>query len=221
MTYEFSADQIKGIPLVISAPRMATYIAASGDVSQALRLYHWNAQLSSAFLFPLHIFEISVRNAVADAIERYYGQDWMHSTAFEKSLPDPQMPNFSPRRELVALRKRHQSAGKLVADMKFAFWVSMFTARHRGRLWEPRFAALFPNCTAADAEAGRVVVHQATDHVRILRNRIAHHEPIFMRDLHADLMTVLEVIGWRCQHTQEWVRRTQVVDALMDVRPTP
>ena len=33
-----------------------------------LKLYEWNAQLSSVMFFPLHIYEVVLRNAVSEAI---------------------------------------------------------------------------------------------------------------------------------------------------------
>lgn len=224
MPSHFSAAEIAALPGILSAPRFGTYIRAhghTGTAEDALRLYSWNAQVSSAFLFPLHIFEVCVRNACAEAIESYYGPQWPNAESFVRSLPNPPHPAFSPRREFLSTRARHATAGKLIADMKFAFWVSMFTSRHRDRLWAPSFKAKFPNHTAPSWETGRQHVHQTIDQVRTLRNRIAHHEPVFSRSLKNEYDMVIEVISWRCSHTAAWVERTQGVVALLARKPFP
>jgi len=44
-------------------------VVAVGDVGPAaLALYEWNAQISGAFMAPLHICEVVIRNAVSDAL---------------------------------------------------------------------------------------------------------------------------------------------------------
>jgi hypothetical protein len=37
--------------------------------------------------------------------------------------------------------------------------------------------------------------------LRDLRNRIAHHAPVFNRNLTADYQKILKVIGWMCADT--------------------
>lgn len=51
---------------------MSTYekaVKSSGlDDPAALALYVWNAEVSGAFMAPLHICEVVIRNAVSDAL---------------------------------------------------------------------------------------------------------------------------------------------------------
>jgi len=193
------------------------------DVLAALKLYHWNAQIASAFLVPLHIFEICVRNAAANAVESYYNATWPWAAAFEISLPDPHYPNFSPKRELISVRDRHvatMATGKVIADVKFAFWVSMYTRRHEGRLWTRYIRREFPNApTALSISEIRQKIYAATDQIRVLRNRIAHHEPIFPRDLAGDYDVIKEVVGFKCQDTLAWMMRTEEISYMLATKP--
>jgi addiction module HigA family antidote len=60
---------------------------------------------------------------------------------------------------------RHATTGKIIADVRFAFWVSMFTARHDGRLWNRSLRAEFPNLPAAMPIAtARSRIHDVTVH---------------------------------------------------------
>jgi hypothetical protein len=186
----------------------------------ALTLYHWNAQVAASFLFPLHIFEICVRNAVANAAETAYNPRWPWAPAFHLSLPDPPYPNFSPRREIRRSSTQHNTTGTVIADTKFAFWVSMFTSRHHGRLWQPHLAREFPHIAAGTpAHAVRKRIYEVADQVRGLRNRIAHHEPIFARDLVTDYTAMLEIVGLRCVATAAWMNRSQTVFNLLTLKP--
>jgi hypothetical protein len=60
---------------------------------------------------------------------------------------------------------------------------------------------------------------QALKKVRLLRNRVAHHEPVLTRDLRADLMNIYWLVGARCPVTLDWLAANQQVTALLETRP--
>jgi transposase-like protein len=122
-------------------------------------------------------------------------------------------------RYLAEFDFRYNHRANLGFTLKFAFWVSLFTSRHDGRLWAPNLAIEFPNAPAVSVSTNRAKINQAADQVRELRNRIAHHEPIFRRDLMADYAALLEVIGYKCALTAAWVNRSQSVSNLLTLRP--
>ena len=66
------------------------------------------------------------------------------------------------------------------------------------------------------AGMNRKQAHAALDQLRILRNRIAHHEPIFNRDLADDYRQILEVTGWISPTTSEWLAWHSRVQAILD-----
>jgi len=79
----FTPAELHELPNVISGPRFATYLQATGnDRSRALALYEWNLDLSAAFIVPLQICEVAVRNGVAEAIEKVHGTTWPWSNGF-------------------------------------------------------------------------------------------------------------------------------------------
>ena len=51
-------------------------------------------------------------------------------------------------------------------------------------------------------------IHRRLDDIRLLRNRVAHHEYILNRDLGDDYVKLLEVVGWICPETRQWLRET-------------
>jgi hypothetical protein len=221
----FSDAEVAAISTVISQPRLSRYLATTGgDPRRALALYRWNAQISAALMFPLQMCEVSTRNGIVGAIERVYGSNWHVSAAFERSLPNPVRhgpgpSGFSPQRELQQARKGMQTAGKVVAEIKPAFWVAMLTARHDGRLWTPWLKAEFSDFTEPAPEKCRNMLHKEFEEVRKLRNRVAHHEPVFSRDLAADYERLKRIVGWRSQLTADWMHREQGVTALLATRP--
>ncbi|MFT4276256.1 MAG: hypothetical protein QM576_07860 [Rhodopseudomonas sp.] len=173
MAENFSVDEQVAIPAVLSTPRFLTFLSATNNnVLKALQLYHWNSQISAAFLYPLHVFEICLRNAVANAAESaYLTPDWPWSAAFEQSLPTAR--RFSPRQELIDTRdwqpRPRQTTGKVIAELKFAFWVSMYTGRHDGRLWDNYLRREYPNLPQGmTVAAAREKIHRSADKIRDL-----------------------------------------------------
>lgn len=107
---------LKAVRDSISVARIGTYEAATGasgdDDSRALALYAWNAQVSAALLAPLHICEVVIRNAVADALEAVYGPRWPWETTFVLSLPNPSGSYYNSRRDLKSVAAKTTLDGK-------------------------------------------------------------------------------------------------------------
>lgn len=202
----------------LSAPRIETYVSAmGGNAAKGLELYGWNARMSAAFMLPAHFAEISTRNAAADVLERVYGPDWPWSSTFEASLPDS--GRYSPRRDLRATRSRNLTTGKVIAELKFVFWQKLFTSRNDVRLWKPHIASAFPHAPQIPAGDLRERIYEHLESLRWLRNRIAHHEPIFTRDHSEDLARTVNLIGLRNQPIAQWVSTMEEVSSIGAERP--
>ena len=55
--------------------------------------------------------------------------------------------------------------------------------------------------------------------LRTVRNRIAHHEPIFGRNLMGDFQKIHELIAFRCPTRMAWMLSHQQAQALITARP--
>jgi hypothetical protein len=216
----FSPQETAALAHVISAPRFATYLRATGsDEQRALALYHWNVQISAAFMVPLHFCEVAVRNAVAESLESVHGPRWPWSPGFHRSLPDPPH-RYSPHKELVAVAANQPTTGKVVAELRFFFWQKMFTVRHDGRIWDRHLSRAFPALPDRLTTAHmRQTIHDEMDKIRDLRNRVAHHEPIFLRSLADEYGRIRQVIHWRCPVAAAWVDRVQTITGLIATKP--
>ncbi|WP_156489179.1 hypothetical protein [Corynebacterium stationis] len=204
---------------VLSGPRFNTYFeACDGDPLRAGQLYSWNASLSAALLVPAHFAEVSTRNAAANILEATYGSRWPWSDSFANSLPSP-AKYYSPKRDLQVVRKQCSTTGKVIAELKLAFWSSLFTSRHDERLWKKGIATAFPHSPYGDEKELRHEVRNKIENIRLLRNRIAHHEPVFTRNLRKDLQGMKELIEFRSPEAKAWVESLEEVSLLLDRRP--
>jgi len=166
---------------ILSQPRLARYVkACAGNTRQAMTLYRLNLKLSQELFTLVGCFEVAYRNA----IDRHYsvrsGTDWLRDAArpggmFNNGLcgKTPYIISEAEKKLLV------YSHSKLIAEIDFGFWRYMF-ARHQFRSGGQSLLAVFP----AKPKSNPVIHYNnhffftQLEKVNILRNRLAHHEPV-------------------------------------------
>lgn len=174
--------------------------------------------MSGALLSPLHMCEVVIRNAVSDALTAEYGANWPWNPAFIGSLPSK--GKFNMRAHLVAKRDGKATTGKVIAELSFVFWKKMFTGRFDAQIWNKHLAVVMPNLNAAwSTQIARGKIHLDLNTIRGLRNRIAHHEPIFNRNLATEFSLMAELIGLRCQVTAAWMVQHQQATPFFATKP--
>ncbi len=183
----------------LTRDRLTKYLEAEGDdLNKALALYEYNTMLSEAFYAPLQCIEVCLRNALNGRMTETYGQDWFNNgnaplnaeargmieDAYDKlrHVPPPVAP------------------GRVVAELKFAFWVSLLGPPYDGSLWRQ---TLYKGFLAGGGKS-RSVVHGRFNALRRFRNRVAHHEPIFHRPVERLHGEIVEAVGWMCRDTERW-----------------
>jgi hypothetical protein len=215
----YSPGVINALERALSPERLSTYLAAAGnDPAGALRLYVWNTRISAALYGPLQALEIIIRNAFHRELSAVYGPAWYDNPR----LPLTPMAHarVAEAKETVRRTGRPPDPGRIIAELSFGFWERLLTHGPPGRfnyemtLWRPALHRAFPN-----SRRRRVDTHRPLPGLRDLRNRIAHHEPIFSRDLATDHQTILDVIGWICTDTRAWVVHHSEVPAVLAERP--
>jgi hypothetical protein len=213
----------QAIKSALSPARVGTYELAttvSPPLDGALALYAWNAQVSAAMMAPLHVCEVVVRNAVADALVAVYGPNWPWEPVFATSLPSPPT-GYNARSDLLRIRTTQPTPGKVIPELKFVFWQTMFTSRFDVRIWNPHLLTVLPHLDPAKTvKQLRGQIYNELDQLRKLRNRIAHHEPIFKRSLGDDFKKIQELIASRCPITATWMANNQQATALIGVKPS-
>jgi hypothetical protein len=111
-------------------------------------------------------------------------------------------------------------AADIIPTLSFVFWQKMFTQRFDARLWSHCLTLVLPGADrAVPWHVVRACMHNDLEQIRRLRNRIAHHEPVFTRVLADDLVAIQPVVGLRCRHTADWMNGHEAVTALLRRRP--
>ncbi|MFI3271062.1 MAG: Abi family protein [Pseudomonadota bacterium] len=216
-------DRIQSIRPILSNARLGRYEAEVRNLSvpdsRSLALYIWNAKIAASLLVPLHICEVSTRNAVSEALTLTYGKHWPWETHFERSLPSPPH-GYNPRSDLIKARVDSTSTGKVIPELKFIFWQKMFTRRHQVRIWQPYLKKVLPFLTlATHVDHDITQIYQRLECIRKLRNRIAHHEPIFTRNIQNDYLQILSLVELRSHEAALWLDENQTTLELLQYKP--
>lgn len=180
--------------------------------------YFWNIDLSEA-LFPcLHALELTLRNSIHNVFTEYYGTDmWFY---YPGLLESGQLNQVA-----LALRDAAKKppllSGKMVAALSFGFWVALLSDRYQRPIWQQNgyqlFQAVFPHASGPDFQ--RHLVHARLDRIRLLRNRVFHHEKIFHRtSLYQEHLAIHELIGWINPTMQSAILAVDDFDAIFNSR---
>lgn len=200
----------------LSVERLGPYRrAARGNLAAAMRLYEWNAEVSSALGTSLGHLEVLLRNALHDELtawstSRFSEPRWYVDPG--RVLSPEAVQDVAKARGRVTRAGRPESPGRVVAELNLGFWRFLLAARYDGTLWRYCLYRNFPG-------QRRRTVHDAVARLHDARNRMAHHEPMFNRpigDLHA---SVLRVAGWICPVGEAWISGSSRVPALLAQRP--
>jgi hypothetical protein len=215
--FVYTPGIITALEASLSPERFTTYVqAAGGDKEQALRLYVWNAMISAAFYTPLQGLEVALRNAIHRELSRAYGIQWYDQPTL--GLAPAALRQVSDAKDTLQKSRKPLDPPRIVAELSWGFWVSLLGRGPRGRyettLWRPALYRAFPHVRSL-----RKHVHAPRDYLRVFRNRIAHHEPIFARHLAADYASIIKVITWICPDTAAWIDHHNVVQATLAERP--
>jgi hypothetical protein len=162
--------------------------------------YAWNLALCRALYPALQAVEVALRNRIYAAVATFQGSLWLTS----ELLAPPEQDSVAQAVERLKAARKPPEPDRLVAELNFGFWASLFLARYEQVLWPKYLRVSFPEAPARE-RVRRTLCHRL-DRIRILRNRVFHHEPIWHRsDLAEQHQQICEMIGWLCPPLQELV----------------
>lgn len=206
----------------VSRERLMPYrTAANGDLPTALRLYEWNAELSSALGKTLGHLEVVLRNSMNDALTTWSAARFGEPRWY---LDPSRLLNYQATNDIEKARRyatrgnRPETSGRVTAELSFGFWRYLLTSRYERTLWLTCLRASFPGLYRRGM---RRDVDAAVTELHLARNRMAHLEPMFNRPIDALQTKALQVAGWICPTTRDWMKAQCRVPHLLGKRPIP
>ena len=204
----------------ISRPRLYRYMTETGgNKISALSLYHWNTELSKAMYLPVQIWEVALRNRLNTFLERRYGADWPYDTRVavrQFTNMDAEKVEAAKQRQQRYRRLRQPPTGSIVADLSAGFWVSLLSDSYEIPFgWKTAIGRVF----SYDAGLDRPTAHGLCIRMLDIRNRIAHHEPIYhlaLTDYRADAERLIKGM---CQGSHLYLAGKCELAAAVEARP--
>lgn len=198
-----------------SQERLRSYKAScNNDPQKTIELYLWNSIISQALYRPLQVLEVSTRNAMNRQLCDKYGSSWYRNQN-PVLFSDPQaekitkvIGRFDKQRPIVV--------GDVVADLSFGFWSDLVDHQTYDELWKVALHKAFPNRPKGTKRSTAAVPFRR---LNTLRNRIAHHEPIWTRNLKYDYELTIQLISWICPTTSAWAAQSNDFQACLSLKP--
>jgi hypothetical protein len=177
---------------IYSISRVSRYQkAANGNKKKAMAMYYANARMAQAFQPLISFFEVVLRNQLHYALAHHFNDvQWLVNqknsfmsdvslTHTVKKTGKLKVNDFlkseveRSERTLIG-KKRNVTAGRVIAELNFGFWNSLYETHHYALL-KGVPCTIFKILPAG---VGRKEVNQMVKQIRDLRNRISHNEPL-------------------------------------------
>jgi len=205
---ELSAEGLQQIISCFSRPRLSKYLKVTNNNElKSLKLYVINTKISSALFSDIHYIEITLRNKFDKELTTGFGAEWFKQERF-LALLNPFCQNMLIKAQNIAIRQSIKGSellpGKVIAELTFGFWYYFTVSMFEHSLWVPYLHKSFLPRKAPK----RSVFNQQIDKIRQLRNRIAHHEPIFHMDLLELQLNIREVSKLLCPNITTIMNKT-------------
>jgi len=196
-----------------SLERFGRYLAwAGGDRARALELYALNTRLSEALYTPLQMLEVALRNRVHGVMSAAHHLRWYEEPGLLAAAT--QQAQVAEAVADLARERKEPLPGRVVAALTFSFWTAMLGAAYED-LWQTDLHRI------ARRENGKGLrrkdLARPLTQIRLLRNRVAHHEPILSWDLSRHHDAMLQVTGWLSPPAATWC---QALDRFKAVYPS-
>lgn len=165
------------IERIISKERLEPYLKYhDNDFKLAIEHYKANIEISEAFYPLLSILEIGLRNNIDYQLFRLFNDSyWFEHPDFIKMVTKFQIDKVTEARNNVLREKKNVTSGRILSELAFGFWTSLFDSKFERDLWKNMRLA-FPNCPKRLRQ--RKSMSSKFNGIRKLRNRIFHHEAI-------------------------------------------
>lgn len=178
----------------LTRDRLSSYLKVTdGDLFSALELCRWNTEISAAFFQVLADLEVFLRNAIDRELQTMcitlgYRGSWFDEPRV--MLPPKQKVVIGLTRAYLVEEGKPLTHSNMVSHLNFGFWRSLLVRWNKDNLWPNALRFAFPHSPSRQPE----YIFTRVRHLHILRNRIAHHEPIHNRDIVQDYQICIDVL---------------------------
>lgn len=158
--------------------------------------YELNLVISKNMYIPLSVLEVSIRNAVNNHFSQFYGNGWVLNEA--RFLQRDAIRKIIEAKKRIEERNETLSSEKLVAELSFGFWTSLFQQPYDKVLRFTNLKQIFSNLPKKnDKMVDRKYISAQLNLIRAFRNRIFHYEKIVQKPKYENIEDkVYEILNY-------------------------
>ncbi|MBK7138290.1 MAG: Abi family protein [Bacteroidetes bacterium] len=186
--------QVAELEKLLSQSRLATYYQLfPNDKQIAIEYYQLNTQIAESLYPLLSNLEIVLRNTIHNSFSIHFKNSNWYTLVNYPELQD----QINIAKSKITASKNQITIDKLVSELTFGFWTSLFNKNYAKDYWKPLMYA-FP--LLDKQQKHRNIIAFKLNNIRKFRNRIFHYEPI-CNDLnilsinHANILEILQGIN--------------------------
>jgi Abi-like protein len=204
----------------VSEARFARYMSdCRGQVSDAVSLYYFNTEVSKALYSSLQMWEIALRNKLNSFLSWKFTPRW----PYDDTRALRQLAGNDRRKVTESIERQRQLRGiktvpveAIVADLSAGFWVSLLNSGYDVPfVWRYNLGRVCPN----ELTASRKDISDLSNELLALRNRVAHHEPIYHLPLKTRRVQIRRAISAMCLGANAYAEKTCTFSAVWAAKP--
>lgn len=169
--------------------------------------YKQNLLVSKSMYIPLSILEVSIRNAVDNHFSNFYGNGWLINEA--TFLQRDAIRKITEAKARIQEREESLTREKLVAELPFGFWTSLFQQPYDKNLRFSNLRQIFSNLPKQEEKiVDRKYLSSQLNLIRAFRNRISHHEKVIGKEKYMNIENdILEILNFLHVELHAYVTR--------------
>lgn len=160
----------------LSDARLEAYqLYPDEPLKDVLGRYRWNDALCMSLYPILGLLEVTLRNNLHVAITGLYGTAAWYDLE-PAVLTGREMDSVTRAKDQLRSQGKPEESNRIVAELNFGFWTSLMSSVYERRFWPKILVQAFP--LMRNRERTRSNIADRLKVLRLLRNRVSHHEPI-------------------------------------------
>jgi hypothetical protein len=211
LAFQLTVEKCEILRRKISAERLSPYLVqTAGDLELALRLYAWNTSISESLYGIMQGFEVVLRNSSHSKLSVGFANERWWDVA---SLRDSERDDILDAESNLRRRGVTITAGRIVAELNLAFWTNLYSNFYEQQFWVKHLRTVFPS------KIDRKRLHARFESIKLLRNRLAHHETLIRRSVQRDHAELLDAISWMSPNFKAWMGESDLFHERFAGRP--
>lgn len=164
----------------LSPNRMDRYIKSTDDLDRAFELYELNSELGAKLWPAIHYYEVVLRNLIDKALSQAFSENWIDDNSFLFALKKQKQDAIENTIKSCERKNKSFTKNDVIADLSLSIWLEVASQKFLHQVWYKCIDDIFPH--RPQEQSVESFVQELEDrfkYVKTLRNRIAHHEPIY------------------------------------------